>query len=258
MTRLGTASAALAILLHATMLGVPARADPLDAALQTQLLQLFDRFNQAIAAGKVDDAVTLRSSEPKKAMRPYLGSPAKRRQLVEILKDAIPDTIEVEHGSLAKDGKSAAILLVATQKVPAKVPKGGPPPGSVITMEMTLNFVLEGGQWKLGETIFGMDPTKIVACKSTAFEPIDAYDDNRNVELGGPIVRVAFETDYTLVVVRVVDQENCAYLPNREGIQKAGLNADLLVPYAIAEISGLPHKTDPQKVWADHITVHAD
>lgn len=39
---------------------------------------------------------------------------------------------------------------------------------------------------------------------------------------------------------------------------EAGLNADLLVPYAIAEISGLPHKTDPQKVWADHITVRAD
>jgi len=76
--------------------------------------------------------------------------------------------------------------------------------------------------------------------------------------VGGPIVRVQFEADYTLLVVRVVDGENCAYMPNREAIQKAGLNLDLLVPYAIAEISGLPHKTDPQKVWVDHITVRED
>jgi hypothetical protein len=69
-----------------------------------------------------------------------------------------------------------------------------------------------------------------------------------------PIVRVRFEADCTLVA----DQENCAYMPNREAIEKAGLKLDLLVPYAIAQISGLPHKTDPQKVWVDHVTVHAE
>ncbi len=258
MTRLGKAGAALIVFSTVTVLCAAAPAKPLDAALQTQLLQLYDRHNQAIAAGKVDDAVALRSSEAKKALRPYLGSAAKRRELAAALTDAIPDTIEVKHGSLAEDGKSAAILIVATKQAPAKVPKGGPPPGSIMTMEMTLNFALEAGQWKLGETVFGMDPTKIVPCKNPAFEAIEAYDDNKNVELGGPIVRVQFEADYTLVVVRVVDEENCAYMPNREAIEKAGLKADLLVPYAIAEISGLPHKTDPQKVWVDHITVHGD
>ena len=252
------AAAGLAILVSAALFTSPGSAAPLDAALQTQLLQIYDRFNQAIAAGKVDEAVALRSSEARKAMRPYLGSKAKRRELVEILEGGIPDTIEVKHGSLAKDGKSAAILLVATQKVPAKVPKGGPPPGSVMTMEMTLNFVREGGQWKLGDTIFGMDPAKVVPCKNPAFEPIEAYDDSKNVELGGPIVRVDFEPDYTLLVVRVVDQENCAYMPNREAIEKAGLKVDMLVPYNIAEISGLPHKSDPQKVWVDNITVRED
>jgi len=258
MTRLGVVGAALAFLVLAAVPGATAEAAPLDAALQTQLLQLYDRFNQAITAGKIDDALALRSSEAKKAMRPYLGSKTKRRELAETLADAIPDTIEIKHGSLAGDGKSASILIVATKKAPAKMPKGGPPPGSIMTIEMTLDFVTEGGQWKLGDTIFGLDPTKIVPCKNPAFEPIDAYDDSKNVELGGPIVRVEFEADYTLVVVRVVDEENCAYMPNREAIEKAGLNADLLVPYAIAEISGLPHKTDAQKVWVDHITVREE
>ena len=257
MARFGWARVAVLAVL-CLMFAAPGRAAPLDAALQTQLMQLYDRHNQAIAAGKVDEAVAMRSSEPRKAIRPYLASPAKRRELVEILKQGIPETIDVKHGSLAKDGKSAMILIVATQKVPTKVPKGGPPPGSILTMEMTLNFVIEGGQWKLGDTIFGLDPTKFVPCKNPAFEPIEAYDDNKNVELGGPIVRVQFEADYTLVVVRVVDEGNCAYMPNRAAIEKAGLKPDMLVPYAIAEISGLPHKTDPQKVWVDHITVREE
>jgi hypothetical protein len=258
MTRLIMIRAAAMGLAAVTMLAAAAQADPLDAALQTELLQVYDRHNQAIAAGKIDDAVALRSSEAKKAMRPYLGSAAKRRELAAILAQGIPDTIEVKHGSVSADGKTAAILILATKKAPAKVPKGSPPPGSLMTTEMTLDFVSEGGQWKFGETVFGMDPAKIVPCKNPAFEPIEAYDDDKNVELGGPIVRVEFQADYTLLVVRVVDEENCAYMPNREAIDKAGLKPDMLVPYAIAEISGLPHKTDPQKVWVDHITVRAD
>ena len=42
-----------------------------------------------------------------------------------------------------------------------------------------------------------------------------------------------FEANYTLLVVRVVDQENCAYMPNREAIQKSGPNLDLLVPITV-------------------------
>ena len=258
-TPLGIArAAALAVLSLAALVATPGLAAPLDAALQSQLLQLYDRHNQAVAAGKIDDAVALRSSETRKSMRPYLGSAGKRRELAAILGQGIPDAFEVKHASLAKDGKSAAILLIATKKAPAKPSKGGPPPGSVMTMELTLNFVKEGSQWTFGDQIFGIDPSKIVACKNEAFEPIEAYDDDKNVSLGGPIVRVQFEADYTLLVVRVVDEENCAYMPNRETIQKAGLNLDLLVPYAIAEISGLPHKTDSQKVWVDHITVREE
>ena len=258
MARLGISGAALACLALAALLGSATQAAPLDAALQTQLLQLYDRYNQAIAAGKVDEAVALRSSETRKSLRPYLGSKAKRRELVETVSQVIPDTVEVKHGTVAKDGKSAELQTIVTKKAPAKMPKGGPPPGSILTMELTLDFVIEGGQWKLGDTIFGMDPTKIAPCKNPAFEPIEAYDDDKNVDLGGPIVRVQFEADYTLVVVRVVDEENCAYMPNREAIQQAGLNLDLLVPYAIAEISGLPHRTDKQKVWVDHITVREE
>jgi hypothetical protein len=243
--RVGAVSrvAALAILCLTSLSAAPGSAAPLDAELQSQLMQLYDRYNREVAVGKVDEVVALRSSETRKAMKPYLGSASKRRELLKILGEGIPDTLEVKHASLAKDGTSAVILLLAKKRGAAA--------------ELTLNFVKEAGQWRFGDQIFGMDPAEIVACKDV-FEPVEAYDSDRNVEVGGPIVRVAYEADYTLLVVRVLDQQNCAYMPNRAAIEKAGLNLDLLVPYAIAEISGLPHKTDGQKVWVDHITVRAE
>jgi hypothetical protein len=253
------ALAAASILFGAVLMATPsASAGPLEPALQGQLMQLFDGYNKAIAAGKVDDAVAMRSSETRKQMQEYLGSADKRKELLEFAKQSIPDTVEVKHTHLAKDGTGASIIVIAKKKIPNDVPPGGPPPGTVVTAEMVLNFVKEGGNWKFADQTFGMDPAKIVRCKNEAFEPIDAYDDSKMTSMGGPIDRVAFEADYTLVVVRVVDEENCAYLPNRAVIEKAGLNPDLLVPYAVVEIKGFPHKSDKQKVWVDHITIREE
>jgi hypothetical protein len=101
--------------------------------------------------------------------------------------------------------------------------------------------------------MFGMDPSQIKACKNQAFEPIEAYDQNMSSSLGGPIVRVAFEADHTLVIVRVLDEEDCVFLPSRVELQKSGFDPGLLVPYAIVEVDGFPHKSDKQKTWADRI-----
>jgi hypothetical protein len=77
--------------------------------------------------------------------------------------------------------------------------------------------------------------------------------------MGGPIVRVDFQPDHTLVVIRVVDEENCALLrDNKEGLLKHGLAADKLVPYAIVEIEGSPHRTDKQKVLVDKLNVQSE
>jgi hypothetical protein len=249
------AAVGFVVLLAVAMATRPSSAKALDPALQGQLLQLFDGFNNAIRAEKVDDSVAMRSSETRKSMQDYLASADQRKELVQIVSDSIPDTIEVKHSTLSKDGTEATVLVIARKKIPADAPvQGGPPPGSVVTVELTLNFLKGNGSRKFVDQIFGMAPTQIVACKNEAFEPIDAYDRSKNTSLDGPIARVAFEANYTLVIVRVVNKENCAYLPNRATIQKAGLDPDLLVPYAIVEIDGFPHKRDKQKAWADHIT----
>jgi hypothetical protein len=151
------------------------------------------------------------------------------------------------------------IITVAAKTMPKgrQIP-GGPAPGSVVHSGLTLEFAKQGGAWKFDSQTFGQDPSQITACKDYRNEPEAAYDVDRNVSMGGPITRVDFQPDHTLVVVRVVDEENCAFLPNREELTKNGLKTELLVPYAIVEIEGSPHRTDKQKVLVDKMDVQPE
>lgn len=255
MARAGVwASTVVAALLAVSVAG-PASAAPLDPALQAQLLQIYDRYNQAISAGKLDEAMALDSREGRGQLKEYQASAAKRRELIQFNGLTTPDRFEVLHASLSKDGATASVLVLAHKHIPMDAPPGGPKPGSNVNFELTLQYLKEDGAWKFNEKVFGMDPADIKACKNPAFEPIEAYDQGQTTELGGPVVRVAFEADYTLVVVRVLDEQNCAYLPNRAALEKAGFDTRLLVPYTLVEIDGFPHKSDKQKAWGDKISV---
>jgi hypothetical protein len=58
-----------------------------------------------------------------------------------------------------------------------------------------------------------LDPDKVTACADDRYETIDAYDQDHPVSMGGLISRVAFKGDHTLVFVRVLDEETCAFCP---------------------------------------------
>ena len=247
-----TASGTLSVAVAASP---AASAAPLDPALQGQLLQIFDRYNQAIAAGKIDEAMTLDTRETRDQLKEYGANAAKRRELMLFNALTTPDSFDVLHASLSKDGASASILVLSHKKIPKDAPPGGPAPGSNVTYELTIKYLKQDGAWKYDEKDIGMDPADIKPCKNPAFEPIEAYDQDRSMSMGGLVMRVAFEADYTLVVVRVVDEENCAYLPNRADLEKSGFDSKLLVPYTIVEINGYPHKSDKQKVWGDKISI---
>jgi hypothetical protein len=225
-----------------------ARAAPLEPTLQTQLLGIYDHYNQAVVAGKLDQAIALRDSETRGEMRQDLDKPGERAGLLAFARVAIPDSIDVLHATLSNDGATATVLVMAHKKQPADAPRGTPSES-----EVTLTFVKEAGAWTFGEQMFGMAPSQIKACKNQAFEPIEAYDQDTNTSLGGPIARVAFETDHTLLIVRVLNEENCVFLPGRAELQKSGFDTAQLVPYAIVEVDGFAHRSDKQKMWADHV-----
>ena len=69
-------------------------------------------------------------------------------------------------------------------------------------------------------------------------------------------MRVDFAPDHTLIVIRVVDEENCVFLrENKDALLKQGLDPTKLVPYAVVEFEGSPHKTDKQKTLAKSVTL---
>jgi len=245
--------------IFAAGLALPGWSAPLDPALQQQLLDIYNRYNRALAAGKLDEAMQLRTAAVRQEMQKDLKDKKQREAFLAFAKDVIPDSLEVRKGTLATDGNRASIATIASKTVPAGAKTaGGPPPGTTFRNQIQLDFVKEGGNWKFATQTFGMDPDKIKPCASEAFDAIEAFDPDRSVSMGGPIRRVAFKADHTLVVVLVVDEENCAFLPDRENLKKAGLNTDLLVADAIVEIEGFPHRTDTQKLCIDQLTVRGE
>ena len=237
----------------------PAR--PLDPALQQQLLGLYTSYNQALTAGKLADALKLRSAETRATANKQMPNEAARRRFLAMAKTMVPDTVEPVHAAINAAGDKASIITVASRTIPktAKGPPGGPAPGSTLHGEVTLTYVKQSDGWKLEDQMFGPDPAAITPCKDDKHQPAAAYDTGKTVSMGGPIVRVDFQPDHTMVVIRVVDEENCAFLQdNKAALLKRGLDPTRLVPYAIVEIEGTPHKTDKQKVLVDSLNVQPE
>ena len=232
----------------------PAR--PLDATLQQQLLALYDGYNKAIAAGKLSEALAFRTAETRARAQKEMKTAKDRQEFLAMAKATIPDAMEVRHATINAAGDKAELLTVVSKTFPPgrQVPNG-PPPGTTAHSELTLGFARQGNAWKLDDLLYGPDPAQIVACKDERNEPMSAYDAEKDVSLGGPIARVDFHPDYTLIVVRVVDEENCAFLPSREEIARHGIDPARLVPYAIVDMTASPHRSNRQKMLVEHIKI---
>jgi len=189
-------------------------------------------------------------------MRKDLAGEKQRKEFLAFAKETVPDKLEVLRARLLADGTKASILTIASKtfKAGSKLP-GAPPPGTLVRSELTLDFVKEAKGWTYDNQTFGMDPDKIKHCPDEKFEPVEAYDQDHDVSLGGPLARIVFKEDHTLLVLRVVDEENCAFLPSRDTLEKAGFDPNLLEQYAIVEIEAFPHKSDKQKLWVDDLRV---
>jgi len=238
------------------LFGLPASAAPVDPALQKELLAIYDQFNAMIAKGQFDQAVAQRSAAAQKMFKEQLKTAENRKEFTEMNKFITPDEMKVVHSKLSKDGNQAALIAHASKVVPKGLKgAGAPPAGTVLTSEMTLEFVKEGGKWRYDSQTLGLDPTKLTPCQDTKFEPIEAYDDSASTSAGGPIARVEFKPDHTLVVFRVLDEENCAFLPSKETLSKNGFDVGLLQPYTVISLEGLRHKTSKQKIWVEQLDI---
>jgi hypothetical protein len=116
-------------------------------------------------------------------------------------------------------------------------------------MEAAITFNKENGKWKMKSLLPLGDPDKVNRPKDLNYNP-KAADLDREGSIGGRIVKIEFKPGYTLVMVRVMDEENAVFLPNKEKLQESGMSLGELAPWNIFEFSGHPHKKDKLKFFA--------
>ena len=220
---------------------------PMDGALQQQLQTLFSRYNQDIAAGHLDAALALRSAAARTALGQQFKTPKDRQDYLAGAAQMVPDRLELRHASV-DDASEKALLIAWADKTTAS---------GQVRSELDIGFVREGGIWKLGDIALGPGPTDIKHC-NPGYDPIGAYDTGHPASLAGRIERVDLLPDHTLVVVLSGNTETCAFLPNQAVLQQHGLDPTTLQPYRFVDVQGVAHRSDPQKVMVNNITVHAE
>jgi len=240
------------------LLAGPALAAPADPAQRDAALAVYQAFNKAVAAGKLNDALALRTTAMRARMATDAKTQAQQKQLLSLLRSMIPETLEVVHAAQSRDGSRMTLHTVFGATVPPGPQRQGmPKPGTKQQAELSLEFLREGGTWKFDNQRWGMDPDKVKPCTSTGFPGMAAFEERENLTMGGQIRRVNFGPDHTLVVIRMFEEENCIYLPTRARLTEMGFGTDLLAPWSIIEINAWPHRTDKQSVWADTLGLAA-
>jgi hypothetical protein len=220
--------------------------------LQVELTSLLERYYTAQRAGDFDAMMALCSEEFRGMMSGAFSSDAEKQAFLDWQKQSAPARFAVQgmDGGAADGG--ATLYTVADLKRPPSTPDGQWVDGQA---EIDASFAQESGAWKLAMIIVGADPAAIQRSADESYEPIDAYDTDSTANLGGRIVRTEFRDDHTLVVVRLMDEEQLVYLPSRQELEELGFNPDILVPNATVEVDGHPHRSDKFKVWATGLEV---
>ncbi len=142
-----------------------AEAAPVEPAQRDAVLAVYQAWNKAIAAGKLNDAMALRSADRRARMAPDIKTAAQQRQVLELLKSMLPNTVEVLHATQSKDGSKITLITVIGATVPPGPKRAGmPAPGTKLQAELTLDFLRERGVWKFDNQTWGMDPSKVKPC----------------------------------------------------------------------------------------------
>jgi hypothetical protein len=210
---------------------------------QAALGRVFAAYNLAAKAGDVDKMLSLRTSQQQQDIRRQIGKKEDREAFIFLARAQIPESYQIEHVSWAKNGKSATLYMLG--QFPAMPEMKRPR----LRMEESLTFKKENGQWKFDVALPLGEPGKIKRPKDLTYNPQDAKS-NTFGEVAGRIIKTEYKPGYTLVLLRVLDEENAVFLPAKEVLIKAGVPLADLEPWKFQEFKGHPHKTDKLKFFA--------
>ncbi len=233
----------------ATLAGGRAMADD---GLQAELTGVLERYYAAQRAGDFDAWMAVCSQDFRGMVAGGFSSEEEKQAFLAWQQKATPRSFQVLHLESGGEDGAATLYTVTDGQRPPDSPDGE---WIDAQAEVDVSFVKEADGWKVAMVMVGTDPASIQRSADDSFEPIEAYDTGTYTNLGGRIVRAEFRDDHTLVVVRLLDEEEFVYLPSRQELEEMGFNPDLLVPHANVEVEGHPHLKDKFKVWATGLNV---
>lgn len=207
------------------------------------LTRIFDAYNVAAKAGDVKKMLSMRTAEQHKEISKEIVKKKEREYFLLIGRAQVPESYEVQHVSRVDNGQGANLYLLVQFPAMREIDRPR------TRMEEMVSFKKEKDEWKIDSAMPLGDPDKVKRPKDLTYDPKEANTDVSG-KIGGRIVKTEFFPTYTLVILRVMDEEDAVFLPAKEELQRAGMPLEDLDPWKIHEFSGYPHRSDKQKFFA--------
>jgi hypothetical protein len=201
--------------------------------------RIYDKYVAAVRKGSFGEVSALFSQEMKKE----LDSKEDQERFMTFAKFMAPASYEPQFLTLLDGGQKAELQVVATLNVPEDIQKERNLPPTQ-RLELTLNFVKEGGQWKWDMPTIHGDPDKRARPKDLKMGSRSEYKEGSNMEMGGQILRLEKQASGTVYVIRVLDEEIAVFIP-------AAIVSGEFVPGSVLQVHGAENKSDKLKFWAD-------
>ena len=205
--------------------------------------RIYDSYVAAIKKGKYRDVAAFFTQGLKKE----LSDPDDQQRFMTMAKFMVPAHYETLFLTLIDGGQKAELEVIITTNVPEDIQKERNLPPTE-RLELTLNFVKEGGQWKWDTpTILG-NPDKRARPKDLKMGSRSDYKEGSNMQMGGQILRLEKQAAGTVYVIRVLDEEIAVFIP-------AAKVSSEFVPGGVLQLHGAEHSSDKLKFWADEASL---
>ena len=222
-----------------------------DDVLQRELSDLLQRYFTAVNADNFKEALNLRTGSSRAEIEKELADAGNRTATLKMMKAMTPERFETQHFEGTPAGAEATLYVIATKTLPEELAKQQGRQSA--RAEVTAQFRKEGNSWRVENITFTGDPDKVKRSPDEKFEPEEAFNMERRTSINGRVIRTRFETDHSVVIVRVLDEEIVALLPSRKELEGYSFDFDSILPWHTVNVRGHLHKSNPLKLLATEL-----
>lgn len=214
--------------------------------VQATLTQRLEAYYDAQRAGDLDKVLQFMGQEQRKLYNEEVGNdPDKKKMATEWMQKTAPRSFTVE--KMTEDKSAGTVSLHTVNEVMDE--------GNLAHVEMQTDFAKEGGDWVITGVVYGMNRDAIKRAANDDPEPDDAYDTDSSLNIGGPVIRVDYQKDYTLIVIRVLDEEHDLFLPPKAKLKAMGVDPAKLTEGTIVSGYGSTSRNDEFKHRIDELEI---